>query len=276
MAIPSELFGYKQWVLWKRISIDGRVTKVPISPWSGKKAACDQPQTWSTYKHVRYVQHRWNCDGVGFVFTEEDPYCGIDLDCCRDRTGRFTPEALDILKRLNSFSELSPSGSGVHILIKAKLPHGRRRRNGIEMYDSARYFTMSGKHIMGTPFTIHDWQTVAAQLNAELFPVALISSITRADNISLSLSDQDLIEKAKRARNGSRFCRLWVGDLSDYGGDHSRADAALCCMLAFWTQGDAVRIDQLFRTSGLMREKWDRQTGSSTYGERTVRVALGQ
>jgi putative DNA primase/helicase len=276
VVIPSELFDYKQWVLWKRITIEGRITKVPISAWSGKKAACDQPQTWSTYKHARYVQHRWSCDGIGFVFTKDDPYCGIDLDDCRDQTGRFTPEALDILKRLNSFSELSPSGRGIHILIKAKLPPGRRRRNGIEMYDSARYFTTSGKHVMGTPFTIHDRQTVAAQLNAELFPAALITSTTRAVNISLSLSDQDVIEKAKCARNGSRFSRLWAGDLSDYGGDHSRADAALCCMLAFWTRGDAVRIDQLFRCSGLMREKWDRQTGSSTYGERTVRVALGR
>jgi primase-polymerase (primpol)-like protein len=65
MIIPAELFGYKQWVLWKRFLIEGRTTKVPISPWSGKKAACDHPQTWSSYKHARYVQNRWACDGIG-------------------------------------------------------------------------------------------------------------------------------------------------------------------------------------------------------------------
>ena len=182
MVIPSELFAYKQWVLWKRITVEGRVTKVPISPWSGKKAACDQPQTWSSFKHVRYIQSRWNCDGIGFVFTQKDPYCGIDLDGCRDEAGNFTPEALDILQRLHSFSELSPSGRGLHILVKAKLPAGRRRKNGIEMYDSGRYFTISGNHIAGTPLAIEDRQKAAAQLNSELFP-AVATSILRAFNV---------------------------------------------------------------------------------------------
>ena len=151
MKVPTELFAYKQWVLWKRITVEGRSTKIPISPWSGKKAACDQPRSWSSFKHVRYMQSRWNCDGIGFVFTEQDPYCGIDLDGCRDDTGQFTPQALAILERLDSFSELSPSGRGIHILVRAKLPAGRRRTDGIEMYDSGRYFTITGKHIPGTP-----------------------------------------------------------------------------------------------------------------------------
>ncbi len=76
------------------------------------------------------------------------------------------------------------------------------------------------------------------------------------------------------SRNGERFCRLWRGDTSDYDNDHSRADAALCCMLAFWTGGDVERVDRLFRRSGLMRNKWDRPTGASTYSELTVRAAL--
>jgi primase-polymerase (primpol)-like protein len=209
------------------------------------------------------------------VFTEQDPYCGIDLDECRNDAGQFTPQALGILDRLNSFAELSPSGRGLHILVKAKLPAGRRRNDGIEMYDSGRYFTVTGKHIAGTPLRIEDRQTVAAQLNSELFPT-VAASIAKALHVPLSLSDQELIEKAQRAKSGLRFSRLWDGDLSDYDGDHSRADAALCCMLAFWTKQDAARIDQLFRSSGLMREKWDRQTGHSTYGARTIRIALGQ
>lgn len=275
MVIPVELFAFRQWVLWKRITVEGRTTKIPISPWSGKKAACDQPRSWSSFKHVRYVQSRWNCDGIGFVFTEQDPYCGIDLDGCLDGVGHFTPEALDILQRLHSFAELSPSGRGLHILAKAKLPAGRRRKGGLEMYDSGRYFTITGSHIPGTPLVIEDRQTAAAQLNRELFP-AVTASIQRIINVPLSLSDQELIDKAHHAKSGPRFRRLWGGDLSDYNGDHSRADAALCCMLAFWTKSDAFRIDQLFRSSGLMRDKWDRQTGDSTYGARTIRIALSQ
>jgi primase-polymerase (primpol)-like protein len=90
----------------------------------------------------------------------------------------------------------------------------------------------------------------------------------------VDLSDEQLIERAKSARNGDRFRRLWAGDLSDYGNDHSRADLALCRILAFWCGGDCERVDRLFRRSGLMREKWDRRTGDSVYGSLTVKAAI--
>src|SRR6202000_1386038 len=72
MYVPSELLDYKQWVLWRKAEVNGRVTKIPISPWCGKSAACDRPQTWSTYRHVCYTMRRFRCDGVGFVFTDSD------------------------------------------------------------------------------------------------------------------------------------------------------------------------------------------------------------
>ena len=205
IVVPAELFAYKQWVLRKRVTVQSRVTKIPISPWNGRKAACDQPRSWSTFGPARYVQSRWDCDGVGFVFTEQDPYCGIDLDGCRDAGGHFTPQALSILEKLQSFAELSPSGQGLHILVKAKLPAGRRRKNGIEMYDSGRYFTMSGKHISGTPVQIEDRQSGVEQLNSELFPFVMTASIETILNVPLSLSDKELIDKhiAPKAEHAS-------------------------------------------------------------------------
>src|SRR5258708_7649858 len=95
--LPAELLEYKQWVLWRRAEVDGRKTKLPISPWSGKLASCNKPQTWSTYRHVRYALRRFRCDGVGFVFTEDDPFCGIDLDSCRSVNGVVAPEALRVI-----------------------------------------------------------------------------------------------------------------------------------------------------------------------------------
>jgi Sensory domain found in PocR len=100
---------------------------------------------------------------------------------------------------------------------------------------------------------------------AEAIPLEVISR-------SLDLSDQELIQRAKYASNGERFSRLWGGDASDYGNDHSRADIALCRMLAFWTGGDSGRMDRLFRQSGLMREKWDRRTGDETFGALTIKA----
>jgi putative DNA primase/helicase len=273
MQVPAELLEYKQWVLWRRAEVNGRRTKIPISPWSGKAAACDKPQTWSTYRHVRYAMRRFPCDGIGFVFTEADPFCGIDLDQCRSRNSAIEPQALALIKRLDSYTELSPSGTGAHILVKAKLPGKGRRAGKIEMYDSGRYFTITGKHLTGTPLEIQNRQAVLEGLADELFTTE--SPVPSAKfSISLSLSDEEIIERAKRARNGDLFRRLWQGDISDYGNDHSRADLALCRILAFWCRGDVARIERLFRSSGLMRDKWDRRAGSTTYGARSIRAAL--
>jgi primase-polymerase (primpol)-like protein len=274
MDIPQELIEYKQWVPWKMAEVDGRKTKLPISPWSGKLAACDKPQSWSTYRHSRFAAPRFRCDGVGFVFTADDPFCGVDLDGCRTPDGIIAPEARRIIDRLNSYSEVSPSGTGVHIFVKAKLPGGGRRTGKIEVYDSGRYFTMSGKHLEGTPRKIMDRQQEIDELSAEIFPVP--SPPAKSSPAMAAMSDDDLIERAKRARNGDRFTRLWTGNISDYANDHSRADAALCCMLAFWSDGDSDRIDRLFRRSGLMRDKWDRRTGDTTYGALTIRVAINE
>ena len=153
---------------------------------------------------------------------------------------------------------------------------GKGRRVGnIEVYDSGRYFTVTGKHISGTPLEIRSCQDALDQLAAEIFspaeaiPLEVISR-------SLDLSDQELLQRAKYASNGERFSRLWAGDASDYGNDHSRADIALCRMLAFWTGGDSERMDRLFRQSGLMREKWDRRTGDKTYGALTIQATLNR
>ena len=138
MRIPFELIQYKQWVLWPKADVNGRATKIPISPWTGKAAASDRPRTWSSYRHARYACHLHQCDGVGFVFTDADPFCGIDLDHCRDNDGTIAPAALDWIKRFGSYAEISPSGTGVHILIKAKLSGSGRRTGKVEMYDSGR------------------------------------------------------------------------------------------------------------------------------------------
>lgn len=207
IRIPAELLEYKQWVLWRRAEVNGRTTKIPVSPWSGKPASCDKPQTWSTYKHVRFAMRRFASDGIGFVFTAADPFCGIDLDRCRTPNGAMAPEALDIIKRLASYTELSPSGTGAHVLIQAKVPGARRRKGKIEMYDSGRYFTITGDHVDGTPFAICERQNVLDELEAELFTVDASSAIATLSAGS-SLSDDELIRRAINARNGDRFRRL--------------------------------------------------------------------
>ncbi|MBV9081741.1 MAG: hypothetical protein JOZ62_03630 [Acidobacteriaceae bacterium] len=275
IRVPSELTQHKQWVLWRRVQVNGRTTKMPISAWSGRAAACHKPQTWTTFQHVCAALKRFRPDGIGFVFTDADPFCGIDLDKCRERNGRIKEESFELIHRMGSYTEISPSGDGVHIIIRAELASAGRRMDGLEVYASGRYFTMTGRHLAGTPKNIEERQNELDTLLKERFPPEpdrAELSVTPA----LALPDAALIEKALNARSGSRFRKLWYGDTSDYDGDHSRADAALCRMLSFWTGGDRERVDRLFRMSGLMREKWDRRTGRDTYGARTIQMSGGR
>ena len=141
------------------------------------------------------------------------------------------------------------------------------------MYDSGRYFTITGKHLSGTPMSIHNRQQILDSVAAEVF--APESKIVPCCSSGVAdISDEELIERAKKSRNGDQFGRLWHGDTSGYGNDHSRADLALCRMLLFWCRGDAGRVDRLFRRSGLMRAKWDRRAGDIAYGARTIGAIL--
>ena len=139
------------------------------------------------------------------------------------------------------------------------------------MYDSGRYFTITGKHLSGTPLSIHNRQQILDDVSTEVFAPESKTASCCSSGVSVA-SDEELIERAQKSRNGDRFGRLWRGDTSDYGKDHSRADLALCRMLSFWCRGDAERVDRLFRRSGLMRDKWDRRAGASPYGVRTIRA----
>lgn len=130
IRIPNEMTEYKQWVLWRRVAMDGRLTKMPISPWSGKAAACDKPQTWTTFRHACVALKRFRADGIGFVFTSGDPFCGIDLDKCRDKNGRISQDSLNLIHQIGSYAEISPSGDGVHIIVRADLGSSGRRTAG--------------------------------------------------------------------------------------------------------------------------------------------------
>jgi primase-polymerase (primpol)-like protein len=275
IRVPPELTQFKQWVLWKRVNVNGRTAKLPISAWSGKAAACDKPETWTTFRHACYAVRKYSADGIGFVFTPDDPFCGIDLDHCRDAGGKLTAQAHEIVSKLNSYTELSPSGNGLHIIVKAEITGSGRRAQGLETYSSGRYFTITGQHLPEMPLHVEERQQEVDEIVGRHFTAEQPQSEAKTARAPIEYrSDAELIRRALQARSGARFNKLWNGDVSDYDGDHSRADAALCRMLSYWTRGDATQIDRLFRLSGLMREKWNRKTGDETYGTRTIRLSL--
>jgi hypothetical protein len=266
---PKDL---KQWVCWRTEERSGKSTKVPYSPATGARARSDDRATWDTFAEAREAAEKPGYDGIGFVFTAGDPFCGVDLDECVDpETGEVEPWALDLIKELDSYSELSPSGRGLHVLVRAKLPEGGNRKGRIEMYDRGRFFTVTGNRLPGAPNRIEDRQERVEALHARLFPCFQREQIPPATSGAAAngLADEEVVRRAMSAANGEKFARLWMGDRSGYASD-SEADLALCSMLAFWTGSDEERIASLFARSGLAREKWSRED----YRRRTVRKAL--
>jgi hypothetical protein len=263
----------RQWVCWCLEERDGKLTKVPYSPLTGHKASSTNPNTWTGYSEaVAAYKERGYC-GIGFVFSKEDDFCGVDLDGCLDPgTGEIESWAKEIVEDLNSYTEISPSGTGVHVLVRAELPEGRNRKGPVEIYSHGRYFTMSGRHVEGTPRTIENRQEQILALRRRVLgePVSDNDHETARPVVRNGLSDQEILMKAAAAENGEKFRRLWAGDTNGYT-SVSEADQALCSLLAFWTGPDSDRIDTLFWQSGLYREKWQER---ADYRERTISKAL--
>jgi predicted transcriptional regulator len=278
-GIPPELIMRPQWVVWRLIQRDKnkKPTKVPFDPKNGKPASSTDRETWGTYTQALSRVRSRDFRGVGFMFSANDPYVGIDLDGCYNPTTRtFSDTALRILGMIESYAEYSQSGTGIHIIAKATLPYKGRRCDdlGIEIYQEDRYFVMTGKGVPSQSNQICDCQESVNALYQQYFPPKPdLPAMPLASAVPSSLADQEIIDVATRSVNGAHFDALMSGDISMHNNNHSSADLALCNILAFYTS-DPNRTDTIFRTSGLYREKWDEKRGEKTYGEITIDEAF--
>ncbi len=281
--IPQELIDRPSFVCWREKLKKGKLTKIPIDPNKGGPADCSKPSTWAQFHLAKdfFLSHRNGRGGIqGIGFELAKPHAGFDLDHCRNpETGEIEPWALDIITRLDSYTEISPSRTGVHIFIKGKILRPGNKKGKFEVYDSGRYLTVTGHHLAGTPLTVEPRQDVLNTIHKEFFPEeyklkeASAPQTKKEKSRSPSMDDETIIQKAMNAANSPKFSNLWAGDWSGYR-SQSEADEALCFILAFWTQ-DPAQIDRLFRLSGLMRPKWDRSVGQGrTYGQKTIEKAL--
>jgi putative DNA primase/helicase len=138
--IPQELSVRPQWVVWK--ALGEKPDKIPYSARTGRKASSTDLMTWSVFEETLEAYNNGEYAGLGFVFCSGDPYTGADLDSCVDEDGKIAPWALEIVRHLDSYTELSATGSGLHIIVRGDVPN--RRKSGIEVYSSKRFFTMTG------------------------------------------------------------------------------------------------------------------------------------
>jgi primase-polymerase (primpol)-like protein len=283
MDAIEELAELPQWVCWRSdppLVDGGKRRKVPVSPLSGRNASTTDSSTWGTIDDaIAWRDAHPEIAGVGFVFTEGDPYTGIDLDGCIDgETGHLAAWAQAIVAQLDSYTEYSPSGRGLHVIVRARAPLGGNRRGGIEIYDQARYFTVTAQPLPGVPASISRAQPALDALHREVFGTCDIEVHPPARGYAATVEPDDdaLLQRMFAAPNGAEIRRLWEGDARRYAdaehpaGNPSSADMALCAHLRFWTGGDQARADRLFRQSGLFRPKWDERRGDMSYGQRTL------
>lgn len=268
--IPAELKERNQWVVWRYEERGEKRTKAPYQARFGEVAAkSDDPGTWRPFAAA--VRHARRFDGIGYVLAADDPYCGIDLD------GGWSPEegeleewAAEWVGKLSSYTEITPSGKGLHVIVRAALPEGKGHKGPrVEMYDRGRYFTMTGNVLCPR---IEDRQAAVEAMVAALFP-AKQPIVKPSPSPTVTADDRAVIDKVRKT---AKWDSLWRGDWSGYP-SQSEADLALAGRIAFFAGPDAARIADLFRQSGLYREKWDSPhhgTSGSTYGADTVQACL--
>lgn len=176
--IPEKLIDLEQWICWQTAERDGKETKIPIKPYHTNgtpNASATEPSNWRDLETASafHESDRVRTDGIGFVFTSDTPIVGVDLDGCRDSaSGELAAWARDIVDRLDSYTEVSPSGSGIHILVEGELPLGRNRRGDVEMYDEARFFTVTTDHLDGTPASLERRQDALLGVHYEYVQVS--------------------------------------------------------------------------------------------------------
>jgi putative DNA primase/helicase len=267
---------------------NGKWKKPPIDCHTGRRADKTNPEVLANFADAYdYYQEHENLDGIGFVFTPDGPFTGVDMDDCRDPiTGRLDPKAEELIRSFNSYGEVSPSLTGAKLWVRGKLPPGSRKRGNsllwpgdIEMYSADAYFTVTGMHLSQTPTTVEDRQQRLLDVYEQVFgKQEKVAGRKPAAETSVPLphtqagpEDTAILAQAMKASNGDEFTRLFLGNTDGFPSE-SEADLALCRRLAFWVGPDEERIERLFNLSALAkREKWrDRED----YRRRTIQTAM--
>lgn len=242
--IPQELKELKQFVCWKSENIGAKKsTKVPYNALTGRPANVIDPTTWCSF--VDACANAPAYSGIGFVFSDNDPFTFIDLDDSQGDEAAFARQ-IYIAKEFDSYSEISPSGKGLHIIIRGTVPNGRRR-SFVEIYSSQRYATMTGNVYNNKP--IIDCQDKLTQLWEQMGGETPQTIAIKGDDKE-TYCDAEVIEQASNASNANKFTKLYNGYWQDIYQSQSEADFALVDIIAFYTKNRA-QIARLFRCSKL-------------------------
>lgn len=295
-AVPDDLRRRKQWVLWRyewkegKNGKPGKWDKPPCTP-LGTHGNSTDPKTWISFEDAKKAyldgqeltgSDRKHFDGIGFVpskdSTSELQITLIDLDKCRNPdTGELERWAKEELDLISSYSEISPSGTGIRIITRGKLlpDDGKGRKKGhVEIYQKDHYLTITGQIIKDYLKEIESRVNEINCFYEKHFGGSHLDKKPQAEpqkKIVANLDDDDIIRLATNAANRDKFKRLMAGDISGYGSE-SEADEALCCIIAFYTK-DEAQIERIWEQAGLARrEKFQRADYRRTTIENAIKL----
>lgn len=279
--IPAELKQNASFCLWKKEKRGGRVTKVPYNPNNGTMAKTNDASTFSDFATAMKAYAMGGWDGIGYRVSEG--IGAIDIDHCIREDGSLNDVAASILGFFpDTYFERSPSGTGLRGFFKLSpdfaydktVYYINNRKHGLEVYlpgTTNRFVTVTGDM----------YRSGTVERNDEGLATTLDTFMKRKSQITTStvepcsyLTDEQVIQHAVASESGEKFKALYNGQWEELYDSQSDADMALVSMLAFWCGNVEEQIDRMFRSSGLMREKWDRRTDDSTYGQITIRNAV--
>lgn len=282
--IPSELRELNQWGIYKREWDEDREKwkKKPHNPYTGFLASSTDESTWSDFQTALSAIETFNADGLAFYF--KPPYVGIDLDNIPDDLERYLEGDVTnnliyvFMNATKTYSEISMSGKGIHIIGKAKIPGERRRKGDVEMYTEGRFFAITG-NFFGSNNEVNEIPETQMKF---LYKRYLGDDKVITGNFKSNWQDgndlqvDEIIQTALASSAGFRFKSFLDGGWEKSYSSQSEADLAFANDLAFWTAGDFQKMDEIFRMSALMRDKYDQKRGKTTYGIGLLNKAISE
>lgn len=275
--LPQELISYTQWVCWRYVDRGShrKPDKQPVNPHTLGNAGVGWANTWGSFEQAYAVYQEHHLAGIGFVLTRDDPFVGVDLDTCVSQDG-VTRFAAEVVQALQSYTEYSPSGTGLRILVAAPAYMENRRTPDMEIYSHSRFLTLTGHHVEGTPREI---ATISEEQITTLVPDGAYDSeppvASSRERPPESLSDMQLWERIfAHDRYGAQHLKRFQGDTSPDGNDHSLTVLRLLNTLARWTDGDPVKMRTMMLLSPLANEKWFSKRGKQDWLDYQIANAI--
>lgn len=276
--IPAELKTSCRFCVWKFEKRNGQKTKMPYNPANGDRARINDLRTFADFKTTLVTYAMGGYDGIGIAVGSG--IGAFDIDHCIREDGTLNDTADTVLSIFpTAYVEKSPSGKGLrgffHVpedyVYDKTVYYINNRSKGLEVYmpgATNRFVTVTGD-VYRTGEIPNDETAMTTLLDTLMKRNKQVQQ-THFQHHSY-LDDEAVIAHANEASNSEKFKKLFAGEWEDLYGSQSDADMALLSILAFWCGCDEEQMDRIFRTSGLMRPKWDRKQAGSTYGAISIR-----